>query len=76
MNSESALGKYTNAMKRGDIDTCIAIEQRYSLFGYSPELVSVGLNALDSDIDPDFAIADYLAMTEVQDAQADEQEKV
>lgn len=36
---------YAKAMIAGRNDECIAIEKRHDLFGYPPELVSIGLNA-------------------------------
>lgn len=60
MSKTTALKRYCEAMRGGDTDTCIAIEETYGLFGYTPELVSVGLRAIESDIDPHFAIHDYV----------------
>jgi hypothetical protein len=62
MSNTTALERYNNAMKRGDIDTCIAIEETYGLFGYTPELVSVGLRAIESDIDPHEAVHEYVSV--------------
>lgn len=36
---------YAQAMRRNDLHACIAIEKRYDLFGWSPEVVSIGLTA-------------------------------
>lgn len=49
------------AMIAGQIDTCIRIEQRHGLFGYPPEVVSVGLAAADKGEDVDAAVDAYLA---------------
>jgi hypothetical protein len=43
----SALETYTRAMVAGRTGECIQIEQQHGLFGYSPELVSIGLAAAD-----------------------------
>jgi hypothetical protein len=51
---------YSKAMIRNDLNTCVDIEQRYGLYGYPPELVSVGLNAACEGKDSDQAIADYI----------------
>jgi len=51
---------YSKAMIRNDLNTCVAIEQRYGLYGYPPELVSVGLNAACEGKDPERAVADYI----------------
>lgn len=52
--------RYHDAMVRGDTDTCIRIEQKHGLFGYPPEIVSVALNALDNNQDPNKAIEEYI----------------
>ncbi len=52
--------RYTKAMIAGNADTCIAIEQERGLFGYPPELVSVGLHGLDKGMDPHDAINEYI----------------
>lgn len=57
----SLLTRYTKAMVAGNIDTCIAIEQQYGVFGYPPEWVSVALSAIDDGRDPDAALESYLS---------------
>lgn len=54
------LDRYTKAMIRGDLTTCISIEHRHDLYGYPPEIVSVGLRAIDEGKDPDIAIGKYV----------------
>lgn len=52
---------YYLAMINGDTKTCLKIEQYYSLVGYAPELVTVGLNAAARDgTDPETAIETYI----------------
>jgi hypothetical protein len=48
------------AMVAGQDRVCIAIEQEHGLFGYPPELVSVGLRAIDEGKDADEAIDAYI----------------
>ncbi len=38
---------YAQAMSSGAIGACIRLEKENGLFGYPPELVSVGLRAVD-----------------------------
>ena len=45
----SELKQYAAAMRNGDHDTCIAIEERHGLYGYPPELVSTVLASIDKD---------------------------
>jgi len=51
---------YSRAMIRNVTHICTQIEQRYGLYGYPPELVSVGLNAACEGKDVDQAVADYI----------------
>lgn len=51
---------YAQAMRAGDLDTCIRIEQRHDLFGYPPEIVSIGLAAFDRGESIEGAIYAYL----------------
>jgi len=53
-------GKYMRAMQRGDIDACVQIEQKHGLYGYPPELVSVGLAAADKGENAEEAVEKYL----------------
>lgn len=52
--------RYMQAMIAGRDHVCIAIEQEHGLFGYPPELVSVGLRAIDEGKDADDAIDAYI----------------
>lgn len=51
---------YVKAMISGDTDTCIAIEKKHGLFGYSPEHVCIGLTAADYGKNAEEAVEDYL----------------
>jgi hypothetical protein len=47
-------------MIAGHTHRCIAIEKEHGLFGWPPEIVSVGLKAIDEGADPEQAIDDYI----------------
>lgn len=51
---------YGAAMRRDDLNACIAIERRWGLFGYPPEMVSTVLSAVAAGQDLDIAITAYL----------------
>ena len=51
---------YSRAMIRNVTHICTQIEQRYGLYCYPPELVSVGLNAACKGEDPERAVAEYI----------------
>jgi len=51
---------YAAAMIAGRDAECIAIEKRYDLFGYPPDLVSIGLNAVTEGRDALEAVEAYL----------------
>lgn len=51
---------YSKAMISGNLHACIAIEQRHNLYGYPPDVVSVGLKAIADGQDMDLAITNYL----------------
>lgn len=51
---------YARHMLAGNTDAACEIEQRYSLYGYTPELVSIGLSAAAEGRDVDEAIEDYI----------------
>ena len=53
--------RYTQAMCRGDLDACIRIEQRFDLYGYPPQIVGVGLQAVDEGRDHLAVVDSYLA---------------
>jgi len=52
--------QYWQAMVEGNTQRCYAIEKVYGLDGYTPELVSIGLVAIEKGIDPGEAIDKYL----------------
>ncbi|OZI23719.1 hypothetical protein CAL26_09820 [Bordetella genomosp. 9] len=56
---ETDLNRYTRAMIAGHIDTCAEIEKRHDLYGYPPELVTVGLEAIAKGKEPHEAINQY-----------------
>ena len=60
--TESA--KYMRAMIAGADRTCSAIERVHGLYGYPPEIVSVGLKAFDEGRDVGAAVEAYLATGE------------
>ena len=51
---------YAAAMLRGDCDACSRIEQRHDMYGYPPEIVSLGLNAIAEGKDGHAAIEAHL----------------
>jgi len=51
---------YFKAMLTGSHETCARIEQKHDLYGYPPELVSVGLNAAAEGKDAHEAIDAYM----------------
>lgn len=51
---------YFKAMASGNHATCIRIEERHGLYGYPPEIVSVGLNAVAEGKDAHEAIEAYM----------------
>ena len=53
--------RYVRAMIDSDLETLIRIEKKHGLFGYSPEIVTVGLKAIADGKDADEAIDAYLA---------------
>lgn len=55
--ADSELARYARAMRNGIHSTLVAIEQKHGLYGYPPELVSIGLKAIDEGLDPDDAIS-------------------
>lgn len=56
----SDISEYAAALRRGHTSVCIRIEQAHDLFGYPPEIVSVGLHAIADGRDAEDAIADYM----------------
>jgi hypothetical protein len=61
-NNDRPLRRYAKAMKAGAHATAYNIEARYGLSGYSPEIVSVGLRAIEAGDDPQEAIEKHLAL--------------
>lgn len=59
--------QYARAMRAGNNDLCFSIERSQGLDGFPPELVSVGLLALEAGRDP------YAAIGERFDARKQEQ---
>jgi hypothetical protein len=55
----SILEKYSKAMCANYIDMCIAIEQKYDLYGYPPNIVSIALAAIDKGDDPYDVLESY-----------------
>lgn len=53
-------GRYFEAMRKGQDHVCARIEQDAGLWGYPPELVSVGLRAIDEGRDGTLAVMDYI----------------
>lgn len=56
--------RYANAMMANDLTTLVAIEQKHGLYGYAPEVVSVGLAAFDRGEDVATAVDRYLGNDE------------
>ena len=56
----SDLDRYTRAMCAGQLSTCCAIEKKYGLYGYPPQIVSVGLRAADEGRSVDDAVDAYI----------------
>ena len=52
--------KYASAMLAGRHSECLRIEQSFCLDGLPPELVSVGLRAIDEGKCADAAISEYV----------------
>lgn len=61
MSAADDKSAYFKAMIAGNCDACLRIERKYGLEGYSPEVVSVGLDAAVRGKDPEEAIDAYLA---------------
>lgn len=51
---------YFLAMIKGDSDKCHDIEERYELYGYPPEVVTIGLNAAAKGEDLMLAVVRYV----------------
>lgn len=48
--------QYAKALRDGDHARCIRIEEEAGLYGYPPELVSLGLVEIEAGRDPSAAI--------------------
>lgn len=57
---KNPLELYCDAMRHGATEICIQIEQETGLFGYPPELVTLGLAAIQEGKDPHEAIDAYV----------------
>lgn len=58
--------RYNTAMIKCDHDMAWAIEREHGLNGYAPELVSVGLKAIDQGHEPHQAIEDYITQVAIE----------
>lgn len=58
MKTESQ--QYAAAMIAGNVNKCVELEAKHGLYGYPPELVCVGLDAIDEGKDAHRAIDEYL----------------
>jgi hypothetical protein len=67
---ETESAKYARAMIAGADKTCAAIERVHGLYGYPPELVSVGLKAFDEGRDAEQAVEDYINADDGKEPQA------
>jgi hypothetical protein len=56
---------YVKYLIAGRTEKCIQIENKYDLFGYTPELVSIGFTALAEGKDAHAAIDDYCNQVDV-----------
>ena len=52
--------RYNKAMAANDLEALVQIEQCHELYGYPPEIVAIGLAAIDDGKDADKAIEDYM----------------
>lgn len=56
------LQEYNAALIKCDVNKCIEIEENNGLFGYPPEIVSIGLQAIDKGFDAQDAINEFTLM--------------
>jgi hypothetical protein len=63
---------YAAAMISGHVNTCIAIEKRNDLYGYPPQLVSIGLRAIEEGRDPHEAIDAFIEDAEDEMGEGDD----
>jgi len=72
MTTKTDAQRYAAAMISGDPDTCIAIEKRNDLYGYPPQLVSIGLYAIEEGRDPHEAIDAFIEDAEDEMIEGDD----
>lgn len=72
MTTKTDAGRYAAAMISGHIDTCITIEKRNDLYGYPPQLVSIGLRAIEEGSDPLEAIDAFIEDAEDEMVEGDD----
>ena len=60
MSASQDRERYVRAMIAGRINECITIEKQYDLYGYTPELVCIGLSAAAEGKNTEQAISDYI----------------
>lgn len=56
----SDLEKYNRCLFNGDCEGAYRIECKHGLDGFTPELVSIGLDAIENGFDPYKAIDEHL----------------
>jgi len=61
MIEKTHLQHYVAALRINDLDTLCAIELEHGLSGYPPEVVGVGLAAVDRGGDAQAAVEDYIS---------------
>lgn len=61
MADQSETARYMRALIAGNHSAASLIEERHGLYGYPPELVSIGLAAIDRGESADDAIAAHIA---------------
>lgn len=60
MQARADFHNYGRYLATNNLHGCVSIERRHGMFGYPPELVSVGLSALAEGRDADEAIHEHL----------------
>lgn len=61
MSDKTQLQGYIDALRINDLDTLCAIELEHGLYGYPPEVVGVGLAAVDRGGDAQAAVDEYIS---------------
>jgi len=72
MTTKTDTDLYMEAMISGHADTCIAIEKRNGLYGHPPQLVSIGLRAIEEGRDPHEAIDAFIEDAEDEMVEGDD----